>query len=179
MTQPSRSRRPVDVYWTELNDGGWRIAVAATDAGLAFVGSQGKGAEELEAWAAARFGENGYALVEDEGATAPYRQQLAEYLQGKRATFDLPLDLAGGTPFQREVWQAMNEVGYGTTATYSDLAARVGKPSAVRAVGAAVGRNPALIVLPCHRIVGKSGALTGYRGGLDMKERLLGIEGRG
>lgn len=179
MTHPSRSRRPVDVYWTELNDDGWRIAVAATDDGLAFVGSQGKGAAELEAWAAARFGENGYALAKDESATAPYREQLAGYLQGKRAAFDLPLDLAGGTAFQRNVWQAMNEIGYGSTATYSDIAARVGKPNAVRAVGAAIGRNPALIVLPCHRIVGKSGALTGYRGGLDMKERLLRLEGGG
>ena len=178
MTQPSRSRRIANVYWTELSDDGWKIAVAATDEGLAFVGSQGRGSDELEAWAASRFGEGGYVLVNDEIVTAPYREQLADYLQGNRTTFDVATDLSGGTAFQRDVWNAMNAVGYGNTATYSDIAARVGKPSAVRAVGAAIGRNPVLIVLPCHRIVGKSGALTGYRGGLDMKERLLRLESR-
>lgn len=101
--------------------------------------------------------------------------QLREYLDGNRTVFDLPLD-PGGTDFQREVWFALNDIAYGTTASYRDLAAAVGRPDAVRAVGAANGANPIAVFLPCHRVIGADGSLTGYGGGLDLKRSLLALE---
>lgn len=101
--------------------------------------------------------------------------QLAEYFAGERAVFDLPLTLEG-TPFQREVWQALREIPYGETRTYGDLAAALGRPNAARAVGLANGRNPLSIVVPCHRLVGSDGSLTGYGGGLERKRYLLDLE---
>ena len=108
------------------------------------------------------------------------RSQLEEYFAGTRTAFDLPLDLAGtgGTSFQRRVWAALGEVPYGTTISYSELARRIGQPAAVRAVGLANGRNPLSIIVPCHRIVGASGALTGYGGGMARKRALLDLEAR-
>lgn len=103
-------------------------------------------------------------------------QQLAEYFCGTRQTFSLPLRPAG-TAFARAVWQAMAEIPYGATLSYQQLAARIGRPTAARAVGQAVGRNPIWILLPCHRVVGASGSLTGYAGGLAMKRALLALEG--
>lgn len=104
-------------------------------------------------------------------------QQLAEYFAGRRQGFELSLDLGQGTQFQRAVWQALRAIPCGTTLSYGALAASLGMPQAVRAVGAAVGRNPLGIVVPCHRVVGASGSLTGYAGGLDRKRTLLRLEG--
>lgn len=101
--------------------------------------------------------------------------QLAEYFTGGRTDFDLPLDLRG-TEFQVAAWQALAGVPFGATTSYRDQARRIGRPAAVRAVGAANGRNPVPIVLPCHRIVGADGSLTGYAGGLDTKRWLLDHE---
>lgn len=103
--------------------------------------------------------------------------QLQEYFAGTRTVFDLPL-APEGTLFQREVWTAIGAVPFGATITYGELARRCGRPSAVRAAGAATGRNPLTIVIPCHRIVGSSGALTGYAGGLERKRALLTLEAR-
>ena len=101
--------------------------------------------------------------------------QLAEYFSGARTVFELPLDLLG-TPFQRTVWRALVEIPYGETVTYGELAQRLGRPSAARAVGLANGRNPIGIIVPCHRVVGANGDLTGYGGGLERKRRLLDFE---
>lgn len=103
-------------------------------------------------------------------------QQLRAYFAGERPAFDLPLDLSGGTAFQRAVWQALCEIGPGRTSSYGVLARSIGRPAAVRAVGAAVGRNPISVVVPCHRVLGLSGALTGYAGGLPRKSALLALE---
>ena len=104
------------------------------------------------------------------------RRQLDEYFTGKRTTFDLPL-APRGTDFQRMVWQALASIPYGRTISYAQLASRVGKPTAMRAVGAANGRNPLPIVLPCHRVIGADGSLTGFGGGLPTKRFLLELEG--
>lgn len=103
--------------------------------------------------------------------------QLAEYFAGDRQEFDLALDPVG-TPFQMEAWQALRTIPYGTTTSYGEQARRIGRPSAVRAVGAANGRNPIGIIVPCHRVIGAGGSLTGYAGGLDNKRWLLDHEMR-
>ena len=99
-------------------------------------------------------------------------EQIREYFAGARTTFDLPLDL-GGTPFQQKVWQELGSIPFGTTISYGEQARRIGRPKAARAVGAANGRNPVPVVLPCHRVIGSGGALTGFGGGLDTKRILL------
>lgn len=103
--------------------------------------------------------------------------QLADYFAGQRQQFALPLDLRHGTAFQRTVWQALLSIPFGQTTRYGALAGRVGRPTAVRALGAAVGRNPISIIVPCHRVIGADGSLTGYAGGLDRKTTLLRLEG--
>lgn len=103
-------------------------------------------------------------------------QQLQAYFAGQRLAFDLPLAPEGGTPFQQAVWQALAAIPYGSTLSYRTLAERIGRPRAVRAVGGAVGRNPLGIVLPCHRVLGQNGQLTGYTGGLARKQALLHLE---
>jgi len=103
--------------------------------------------------------------------------QLADYFAGKRQHFDLPLDLSHGTGFQQAVWQALLAIPAGRTISYGALSAGIGKPAAVRAVGAAVGRNPISVIVPCHRVLGTNGSLTGYAGGLERKSALLELEG--
>lgn len=102
-------------------------------------------------------------------------RQLTEYFAGQREHFDLPLDFTG-TPFQKQVWSALLTIPYGQTRSYRDIANQIGRPKAARAVGAANGRNPISIVAPCHRVVGTSGDLTGFAGGLQTKAQLLGME---
>jgi methylated-DNA-[protein]-cysteine S-methyltransferase len=111
----------------------------------------------------------------NEKSLAEARRQLREYFAGERREFDLPLKLSG-TGFQVSVLQALQEIPYGETVTYGEIAKRIGRPRAVRAVGAANGRNPIPIVVPCHRVIGSTGDLTGFGGGLDTKEALLRLE---
>jgi methylated-DNA-[protein]-cysteine S-methyltransferase len=114
----------------------------------------------------------------DDLAVRTARQQLDAYFGGDLQTFDLPLHMVG-TPFQKEVWQGLLLIPYGTTISYAELARRIGRPGASRAVGAANGRNPIGIIVPCHRVIGADGTLTGYGGGLDRKEWLLAHEAGG
>ena len=102
--------------------------------------------------------------------------QLNDYFNGTRQAFELPLHAAWGTPFQRAVWQALQRIPYGQTSTYGDIARDIGNPKAVRAMGAAIGQNPHSIVVPCHRVLGANGSLTGFAGGLDRKKQLLAHE---
>ena len=112
----------------------------------------------------------------DEPPFPAVEAQLNAYFAGELERFELPL-APGGTPFQRSVWDALTEIPYGSTTTYSKLAATIGRPSACRAVGAANGRNPLPVIVPCHRVVGAAGGLTGYGGGLERKQVLLALEG--
>jgi methylated-DNA-[protein]-cysteine S-methyltransferase len=109
-------------------------------------------------------------------AIARCRKQLDEYFAGKRERFDLPL-APHGTAYQQRIWREIAAIPFGKTLSYAELARRAGNGDAARAAGAATGRNPVSIVIPCHRVVGSKGALTGYAGGLDRKTRLLGLEG--
>lgn len=113
--------------------------------------------------------------LQDGPATQGAVRQLAEYFDGSRTAFDLPLK-AAGTPFQRRVWGELAGIGYGQTMTYGQIARLIGAPTSFRAVGTAIGRNPVSIIVPCHRVVGSSGALTGYAHGVDRKQWLLAHE---
>jgi methylated-DNA-[protein]-cysteine S-methyltransferase len=144
------------------------MIVAATDSGVAGVWFEGqKHMPEHSRWP------EDDAHVHIRTAIA----QLAEYFAGKRSAFDLPLDLAAGTPFQQSVWRALVAIPHGATTNYGALGRGIGAPGSARAVGAAVGRNPVSIVVPCHRVLGTGGALTGYAGGLERKSALLKLEG--
>jgi methylated-DNA-[protein]-cysteine S-methyltransferase len=114
--------------------------------------------------------------VRDDDAFADVVQELGEYFAGERTAFGVPVAFDRGTPFQRRVWAALVDVPYGTTTTYGALARQLGVPGGARAVGLANGRNPVSIVVPCHRVVGSDGGLTGYGGGTERKRFLLDLE---
>lgn len=163
----------VAVYWMLMRHGDWALPVAATNKGLCYVGGNGESIVNVQKRFAARFSQTEWIYSSDK--LSPYCIELADYLDGKRISFTIPCD-AVGTPFQQMVWNALLDIPYGTTVTYASIATTIGMPSAVRAVGAAIGANPILITVPCHRVVAKTGALTGYRGGLTMKSKLLELE---
>ena len=143
------------------------MLVAATQRGIAGVWFQGqRHGPDISRWNE----QSDHPLLLQAAA------QLDEYFQGRRESFDLPLDLQGGTAFQQSVWRALLAIPRGSTTSYAELGRRIGR-DAPRAVGAAVGRNPLSIVVPCHRVVGTGGALTGYAGGLERKTALLRLEG--
>ena len=144
------------------------IVLAATDRGLAGVWFDAqRHAPDTSGWIDAPE----HPVLQQAAA------QLAAYFDGTRDHFDMPLDLSHGTEFQQAVWQALLRIPRGGTTSYGRLGADIGRPAAVRAVGAAVGRNPISVVVPCHRVVGSDGSLTGYAGGLDRKTALLELEG--
>ena len=151
------------------------LLLTATDAGLTRVWFERHvhGGDVDPSW----FPDDG-ARGDASAILAAARAQLGEYFAGTRTAFDLPL-AAEGTPFQREVWDALRTIPYGDTTSYSALARRIGHPEAVRAVGAANGRNPISIVVPCHRVIGARGELTGFGGGIERKRWLLEHEGGG
>ncbi|HEY1659394.1 MAG TPA: methylated-DNA--[protein]-cysteine S-methyltransferase [Candidatus Sulfotelmatobacter sp.] len=119
---------------------------------------------------------NGFAFEESRDAMQAYVNQLKEYFAGKRRHFDFSLDLRG-TDFQLSCWNALLAIPYGETRSYADISRAVGKPNAFRAVGMANNRNPIAIVVPCHRVIASDGGLCGYGGGLDVKKKLLELEG--
>ena len=161
------------IYWTWFNHNDWKMYMAATSKGLCFVGSQNGPFEEVVKWAEKAL--PGGLFVENNEILRPYSEQILEYLEGNRKSFTLSFDYKG-TEFQQAVWKALCEIPYGQTKSYSDVANYINKPAAVRAVGAAIGKNPILITVPCHRVIGKNGSLTGFRGGLEMKKQLLELE---
>ncbi|MGX7418308.1 methylated-DNA--[protein]-cysteine S-methyltransferase [Carnobacterium gallinarum] len=161
------------IYWEQLTLPKWQLIVAATDTGICFIGSNYGEITELENWIARK--RPASDLIREASKLTLYFEMLANYLQGEQQSVDLPLDVQG-TVFQEEVWRALTEIPYGQTVTYSEIAIKIERPDAVRAVGTAIGANPVLILIPCHRVLGKNRKLTGYRGGLAMKKDLLGLE---
>jgi methylated-DNA-[protein]-cysteine S-methyltransferase len=144
------------------------MIVAATDHGIAGVWFEGqRHMPEHSSW----------PVDESDPLLRKAIAQLDDYFAGRRASFDLPLDLQAGTPFQQSVWKALLAIPRGATTNYGALSREIGAPAAARAVGAAVGRNPVSIVVPCHRVLGSGGSLTGYAGGLERKSALLKLEG--
>lgn len=161
------------VIWTTFEHNEGRFHIAATAVGLCFISPYNESFEHLEAWVKARL--PSYTLQQDDLALNPYIKELQEYLTGNREQFTVPLHFHG-TAFQREVWKTLLKVPYGETISYTDVANRIQRPKAVRAVGNAIGANPILVVIPCHRVVTKNGKLGGFRGGIDMKKQLLELE---
>lgn len=157
------------LYYTQTSSPIGGMTLVATDAGLCglYLEGQRHWPRDADTW-----------IRDDEGARFDaVLMALARYFMGKDLRFFLPLDLVTGTDFQQKVWQALQEIPAGQTWSYGQLARHVDAPAAVRAVGAAVGRNPLSIIIPCHRVIGQNGSLTGYAGGLDRKRWLLAHEG--
>lgn len=149
------------------------LSLAATEKGLCFVGSLNGPLSELELGIARLFPKA--ILIEDNIRLERYHHQFLEFFTGSRTTFTFPIDV-NGTLFQQKVWEALNGIPYGETKSYGEIATQIGQPGSYRAVGTAIGRNPLLIVVPCHRVIHKNGKLSGYRGTIEMKEKLLMLE---
>lgn len=151
--------------WLQLQH---RYLLVRDDHGLRFVGSPDAGLTEAHAYVDGE-------LREDGSAIAPFAAALATYLRGETRRFEVPLAMHG-TAFQRRVWLGLQALHYGETVSYSALAQRIGAPTAVRAVATAVGKNPLMVFVPCHRVVRKDGSVGQYRGGQAMKRALLALE---
>ncbi|ARJ72002.1 methylated-DNA--[protein]-cysteine S-methyltransferase [Latilactobacillus sakei] len=158
------------IYYDYLMQDDQKIIVAATDHGICFVGSPNQPLSELTTFMP------NHDLLQDPAKLAPVIDQITAYLTHARTTWDLPFDFLVGTPFQQQVWTALQTIPYGQTVTYNQLATQIGRPTAIRAVASAVGRNPLLMIVPCHRVIRKDGSLGGYRGGLPFKKQLLALE---
>jgi methylated-DNA-[protein]-cysteine S-methyltransferase len=166
-----------EVYWTTFTHPALQdrpLYLAATPQGLCRITWPHESLDTVRTWVEKQMPDA--VLIEDPEQLSEPLQQLHEYFEGTRNTFTIPLDLRG-TAFQTSVWHALTQIPHGQTRSYSDIASALGKDKAVRAVGTANGANPVPIVVPCHRVLGKNAALTGFRGGLQMKEVLLQLEG--
>jgi O-6-methylguanine DNA methyltransferase len=150
------------------------LSAASTARGLGYLGFGEQARQHAAAWARRWLPEA--SLVDDQPAPHELADQIAAYFAGALREWSLPLDLRG-TPFQLEAWRALCQIPYGSTRAYSEHAAAIGHPRAVRAVGAANGANPISLIVPCHRLIGKGGSLVKYGGGLEIKRRLLELEG--
>lgn len=158
------------LYYGKLSWNSSTYIVASTKKGLAFVGSPNQSLKEIDDFY------HGADIIHDEKANSGVIKELKEYLSGKRTTFDISLDVQIGTPLQKSVWQQLRSVACGSTINYSELAEKVGHPTAIRAVASAVARNPILMIVPCHRVLRKDGSIGQYRGGVEMKRELLALE---
>ncbi|TDM12303.1 methylated-DNA--[protein]-cysteine S-methyltransferase [Macrococcus lamae] len=148
--------------------------MASTDKGVCYFGNAEK--QLVEEWLIKQVDENIVSGQEADAHNSRYLADIKKYFKGEITSFDWTYDLRG-TSFQRQVWEQLLAVPYGETMTYGEIAERINRKSAVRAVGGAIGRNPVMIAIPCHRIMGKNGRLTGFSGGLPIKRQLLEIEG--
>jgi len=171
--EAAAAERLLDVGFDVVDSPIGPLLVAATDRGLARIFFDAEPELHLERLAKAY----GPRVLRSAPTVDTARRQLDEYFDGKRDSFALDVDLRGTAPFAEQVLGELAHVPYGETTTYGSLAAKVGSPRAARAVGMVMNRNPIPIVLPCHRVVGANGNLTGYAGGLHVKERLLRLEG--
>jgi len=162
------------VYYSIFGSSLGVIRIASTEKGVCKIALPKESEEDFSRWLEAHFGPQN--VIEDRSKNEAVLAELESYLAGELREFQSPLDLRG-TEFQMKVWQELRAIPYGTTCSYRDIAERIGHPRAYRAVGAANRANPIPIIVPCHRVIGRDGSLTGYGGGLTMKERLLRLEG--
>ena len=172
----SRAVETTDLYWSSVSSPRGTCVVMASERGVCWAGTPGAQQEEGLAWTRRRISVGRVIEGEAVAALGQAMDELRRYLAGERIQFSCPLDLHG-TPFQVAVWNALYRIPYGEVRSYSEIAQVIGHPKAVRAVGAANGANPLAIIVPCHRVIGSNGALTGYGGGLPTKAWLLALEG--
>lgn len=161
------------IWWGQLETAQWKMYMAATEEGLCYIGSPHAPLKELENWADKQLPRA--QLIENDTSLQIYKDELLAYAAGERKDFSILLDLYG-TAFQKNVWNILREIPYGETYSYMDVAEKLGNEKAVRAVGGAIGANPVLIAVPCHRVIAKNGKLGGFRAGLSMKKQLLCLE---
>ena len=161
------------MYWTSFQVDEWHVTVAATEIGLSYIGIAENSKLHMKEWITKYYEDE---LIEDASKLTVYIEEIKQYLVGNDNNFSsLPLDLQG-TAFQLQVWQALQQIPYGETKTYSQIAQQLSKPNSVRAVASAIGKNPVLLVVPCHRVIAKDGSLSGYRDGTQQKQNLLQLE---
>ena len=173
----STSETKIDtLYWSSTPSPYGVCVVMATHKGVCWAGTPGTPAYEGFDWVKRRLRTEHIVEGEQIAPLAQAMDELRRYLAGERVQFTCPLDLHG-TAFQIAVWEELFRIPYGQTRTYAEIANAIGRPTAVRAVGAANGSNPVAIIVPCHRVIGSNGSLTGYGGGLPTKQWLLSLEG--
>jgi methylated-DNA-[protein]-cysteine S-methyltransferase len=160
MKEPSNT-----IYFTRMESPIGQLRLAGNESGLTRILFEHEGDE----------GSPDSPWIENANELQQPIEQLTEYFAGERHTFEIPL-FPKGTPFQKSVWERLQRIAYGETTTYGELALQLGNPNASRAVGTANGQNPIPIIIPCHRVIGRDGSLTGYAGGLEIKEFLLDLE---
>ena len=165
-----------ELYWSSVSSPQGLIIVMATERGVGWTGTPGTPIDEGLAWLSRKMQFDQVIEGEDIAPLQQAMDELRRYLAGEKMQFSCPLDLHG-TPFQIEVWEELYRIPYGEIRTYAEIARSIGRPVAVRAVGAANGANPVAIIVPCHRVIGSNGTLTGYGGGLPTKAWLLALEG--
>ena len=168
--------KTTELYWSSVSSPQGLIIVMATERGVCWTGTPGTPINNGLAWLKRKVGFEQVIEGEEIAPLQQARDELRRYITGEHIQFSCPLDLHG-TPFQIEVWEELYRIPYGETRTYAEIACAIGRPAAVRAVGAANGANPVAIIVPCHRVIGSNGSLTGYGGGLPTKAWLLTLEG--
>lgn len=161
------------VYWGKCHSKFGELYGAKTESGLCYIGTPSETFETLENWVKKHFKEA--ELIEVQQQLQPYFTQLEKYFSGEEQRLETSFDFYG-TDFQKQVWQVLASIPYGETTSYGDIANRLQNPKAVRAVGGAVGANPLLFFIPCHRVIQKDGRIGGFRGGVPLKVRLLELE---
>ena len=163
------------IYWTFFHEQDVRFLLVATERGLCYTAVVDKELDKFKAWVMKKYRQA--ELIEDAERLQPYYDEFARFMCGEQQGIACPLDIKG-TAFQEQVWEALKEIPYGEVVSYQYIAQRIGRKAAVRAVGGAIGANPVLIVIPCHRVIGKNGTLTGFSSGIEMKKRLLALENK-
>lgn len=161
------------IYWTSVHMQDSCVKVAATEKGICYIGLAENSEERMKEWLFQKTGK--LEMKEDADRLSGAIAEIKSYLSGEAQQFNSAIDCIG-TPFQLSVWQALRAIPYAETVTYSDIAKSIGRPAAVRAVASAIGKNPLLLLIPCHRVIAKDGSLSGYRDGMKWKEHLIGLE---
>lgn len=162
-----------NLFYTEVTLLERPFILAATERGLCYVDSSEESLTELSSWTKRSMPT--FNLIKNDVFMEPFKKQLEAYLSNQLKDFNVPLAI-NGSEFQLLVWDALRKIPYGKTTSYTDIATAINRPEAVRAVANAIGANPLLIFIPCHRVIGKDGSLTGFRSGINLKKQLLAIE---
>ena len=161
----------MDIKYYDFNTSIGKMLIFFSSKGIVYLSVSNENEEDIVNFVKVKFGQASKVNSEEYS----FHEQIIEYLNGRRKSFSLPLDLRG-TDFQKKVWNELVKIPYGETRTYKDIARSINVPQGYRAVGNALNKNPVLIVIPCHRVIGSDGKLTGFRGGLELKAKLLELE---